>query len=152
MPFDFLFPHRAKDTPEPREPRLGISPEAPRPPPKMRIPQLRAPDHTAWSLFMSPRQMANWVHEMYMAGVIDWQEYLAAMPTELHPDYNLTVGALTGEPARPDHPRDMLREWEEKLAFAKRHSDGYADGVRRAERIVALLRRQARPEPWRTGG
>jgi hypothetical protein len=150
MPFDFLFPRRSrvKETPELREPRLEMPPDTPRPPPKQRVPQLTSPTHMAWSHYMSPRQMANWAHEMYMAGAMNWQEYLVAMPAELHPDYDLTVGALTGEPARPDHPRDMLVEWEEKLAFVKRHNDWDADGVRRTERIVTLLRRQAKPQPW----
>jgi len=101
---------------------------------------------------MSPRQMADWAHEMYMAGAMNWQEYLTAMPSELHPDYDATVGALTGERARPDHPRDMLREWEEKLAFVKRYNEWDADGVRRTERIVTLLKRQGKPQPWNQAG
>ena len=150
MSFDFLFPRRsrAKDWPEQREPRLRILQDAPRPPPKRVAPQLTAPAHMAWCHHMSPRQMADWAHEMYMAGAMNWQEYLTAMPSELHPDYDSTVGALTGERARPDHPRDMLREWEEKLAFVKRYNEWDADGVRRTERIVTLLKRQEKPQPW----
>jgi hypothetical protein len=91
---------------------------------------------------MSPRQMADWAHEMYMAGWLSWDEYLAAIPTELHPDYNRTVGALTGQYAEPDMPRDMVREWESRLDFVRRHNPKTDVQVKRTERIVSLLRDQ----------
>lgn len=148
MTFDFLLPRRSR-LKSWQEPTLEVPPlsPAPRPLPKKPAPQLTPPHHMAWSTHMSPRQMADWAHEMYIAGALSWQEYLTAVPSELHPDYDATIGALTGEPARPDHPRDMLQEWEEKLAFIKRHNDWDDDGVRRTERVVVLLRRQARPQP-----
>ena len=94
---------------------------------------------------MSPRQMADWAHEMYMTGWIGWDEYRAAIPTELHPDYDATVGALTGEPAEPDRPRDMVREMEERLEFARRHFENKTQ-MRGLERIVSILRWQASPQ------
>lgn len=36
---------------------------------------------------------------------------LANQP-ELHPDFNRTIGALTGRRAAPDRERDCLAEWE----------------------------------------
>lgn len=95
---------------------------------------------------MSPRQMADWAHEMYLAGWMTWDEYLAAIPAELHPDYDTTVGALTGQMAQPDRPRDMVKEWEEKLDFARRYNPDGNTQVRRAERIVTLLRWQKMPD------
>jgi len=157
MTFDFIFPRRNRDKawPAHQEPTIEVPPMSPVLPPKATAkssaPQLNAPRQSAWGQYMSPRQMADWAHEMYMAGAMNWQEYLTAVPSELHPDYDSTVGALTGEPARPDHPRDMLREWEEKLAFIKRYNDWDADGVRRTERVVTLLKRQSRPQPQRAG-
>ena len=100
---------------------------------------------------MSPRQMANWAQEMYLAGALSWQEFRAAIPAELHPDYNRTVGALTGQRAQPDKPRDMLKEWEDRLSFVRRHIVWDEGELRRAEHIVALLRRQANPSQWANG-
>lgn len=89
---------------------------------------------------MSPRQLAEWAHEMYLSGALTWDEYrLAGFPAELHPHYNATVGALTGRPAAPDQPRDMVKEWEEKLAFYHRHNPSIDPQIRRTEKILALL-------------
>lgn len=91
---------------------------------------------------MTPRQLAQWAHEMYLAGALNWQDYLfAGFPAELHPEYNRTVGVLTGRRAQPDWPRDMVKEWEDKLAFARRHNDPCDGSVRRAEKVLTLLRR-----------
>lgn len=89
---------------------------------------------------MSPRQLAEWAHEMYVSGALDWQEYrFAGFHAELHPDYNKTVGALTGQFATPDRPRDMIREWEDRLAFFHRHNAPQDPQVRRVEKVLALL-------------
>lgn len=89
---------------------------------------------------MSPRQLAEWAHEMYLSGALNWQEYrFAGSHAELHPDYNSTVGALTGQPAAPDRPRDMVREWEERLAFFHRHNPPQDPQIRQVEKVLALL-------------
>lgn len=94
---------------------------------------------------MTPRQMAGWMHELYLAGEIDRREYEMAIPTEMHPAYNRTVGALTGRAAAPDAPRDMIAEWEERLAFLQRHAGRFGDPehLRRTKRILELLTRAA---------
>ncbi len=93
---------------------------------------------------MSPRQLGDWAHDMYLAGALSWEDYcLVGFPAELHPDYNRTVGALTGRMAQPDAPRDMVEDWEERLAFTLRHHNPLAIEVRRVERVLSLLRRQA---------
>jgi len=131
---------------EPREPHFTASakPAANSSEP----PALAAPLTRAEVRNMSPRQMSAWAHEMYLAGALGWKEYQAAIPAELHPNYNRTVGALTGEMAAPDRPRDMVQEWEERLAFFRRHNAWDASEVRCTERIVTLLRRQADPGQW----
>lgn len=92
---------------------------------------------------MSPRQWSEWAHEMYLCGSLDWRDYrFAGIHTELHPDYDATVAALTGRPAGPDRPRDMIREWEDRLAFFLRHSSPDAPHVRSAEKILGLLHAQ----------
>ncbi|MTJ79806.1 MAG: hypothetical protein F8N37_02125 [Telmatospirillum sp.] len=89
---------------------------------------------------MSPRQLADWAHEKYLLGQLSWQDYLVAgFHVELHPDYNATIGALTGEVATPDRPRDMVREWEERLAFFSRHNTPDDPLVRRVSKILSLL-------------
>ncbi len=99
---------------------------------------------------MSPRQMAEWAYELYLSGALTWEEYcIAGFPAELHPEYNRTIGALTGVSAQPDWPRDMVREWEERLAFARRHHTTVGADVRRTEKIVRLLYRHAGVEPAR---
>ena len=91
---------------------------------------------------MSPRQLAEWAHEMYVCGALNWQEYrFAGFHAELHPDYNATVGAVTGQQAGPDRQRDMIREWEDRLAFFHRHNAPQDATVRRAEKVLALLYR-----------
>ena len=156
MPLDFLFrrsdPRRndwrgVRQTHEPRLelPRPAVPALAPpRPPlPQPAVAGAPMPESEIEVRNMSPRQMAHWAHEMYMIGWINWDEYRAALPAELHPDYDATIGALTGERAQPDRPRDMVREWEERLAFAHRHSAADDGEARKLHRIVALLRWQA---------
>lgn len=88
---------------------------------------------------ISPREFANVMHELYLSGLLTWAQYrVVGFPSELHPDYDSTIGALTGEKAEPDKPRDMVAEWEKRLEFERRYSAGTAD-VRGTERILAIL-------------
>lgn len=92
---------------------------------------------------MSPRQLADWAHEMYLCRMLSWEEYcMAGFPPELHPHYNRTVGALTGKLAQPDAPRNMIRVWEEKLSFMLRYYDADEPDVLRVEKLLRLLRQQ----------
>jgi len=73
-------------------------------------------------------------------GVLAYEDYeLLAFQPELHPDYNMTVGALTGEPACPDLARDYVSMWEERLNFERRYNPQNTALVRKNERIVNLL-------------
>jgi hypothetical protein len=102
---------------------------APLPPPKPRF-DLRS---------VSPRRFAEIAHELYIEGTLRWQEYqLVGFPSELHPAYASTIGALTGERADPDRPRDMLGQWESRVDFMRRFQD---HGLRHAERAVEILRK-----------
>ena len=95
---------------------------------------------------MSPRQMAELSMDLYVGGILSYDEYaLLAFQPELHPDYDATVGALTGEKAAPDQPRDYVREWEERVVFERLHNADDATRVARAERILAVLQRIDRP-------
>ena len=59
--------------------------------------------------------------------------------------YDKTVGALTGEPAQPDRPRDFVRAWDEQLQFELRHGAGDSQVVRQTARIRDVLRQLAEP-------
>jgi len=93
---------------------------------------------------MSPRQLADWAHDMYLCRMVSWEEYcMAGFPPELHPQYNRTVGALTGKLAQPDTPRNMIRVWEERLSFMLRYYDADEPDVQRVEKLLRLMRQQA---------
>ncbi|MEG3620190.1 hypothetical protein V5T82_17125 [Magnetovibrio sp. PR-2] len=91
---------------------------------------------------MSPREMQNLSLDLYVSGVLAWDEYedLAFQP-ELHPDFGRTIGALTGERPLPDQPRDFIREWEQKLDFERRFAPAKSRAKERALRILSVLRR-----------
>ncbi|MBC7951799.1 MAG: hypothetical protein H7Z12_08295 [Rhodospirillaceae bacterium] len=113
------------------EPILALPPPQPSPLPRHDLRRV------------SPRRFAEIAHELYLEGWLHWAEYQqVGFPSELHPDYDSTIGALTGEKADPDRPRDMLGEWEKRVDFMRRFSDR---DVRHAERAVDILRRQAEP-------
>ena len=162
MPLDFLFrrseprrddfrdlaPPRLREPPRLEPPRAieSARDERPRlPPPLVQGAPLPVLDEGIRVRAMSPRQMQHWAHEMYMTGWIGWDDYREATPAELLPGYDQTVGALTGEPARPDHPRDMLAEMEERLDFARRHFIDDDEKLRGLMRIVAVMRWQDEP-------
>jgi hypothetical protein len=161
MKFDHLFSRRdAASTRRPRdEPRFAPA----------GLPALPEPDDSATSFAtpssstpsglrgrtngridprrLSPRQLADWAHEMYLCRQLNWDEYcLAGFPAELHPHYNRTVGALTGSLAQPDAPRNMLRVWEERVSFALRYFDPEEPEVLRSEKILQLLKSQIPPK------
>ena len=96
---------------------------------------------------MSPREMQNLSLDLYVSGVLAWDEYedLAFQP-ELHPDFDRTIGALTGERPLPDQPRDYIREWEQKLDFERRFAPTKSRAKDRALRILSVLRRIEPPK------
>lgn len=89
---------------------------------------------------MSPRKMAHLSMDLYVAGIIEWEEHeMLAFQPELHPDYNKSIGALTGEPAKPDHPKDFIEEWERRLTFQRRYNPDNFRRLRRTEHIKNIL-------------
>lgn len=95
---------------------------------------------------LTPRQMADFSLDIYAAGVIPYEEYsVLAYQPELHPNYNRTVGALTGEPAAPDSPRDFIELWEDRLSFELRHGAQNSKAVVQTERILGILKQISNP-------
>lgn len=121
------------------------APPIPAPPPAPVLalppPREKRPRHDLRNI--SPRRFAEIVHELYVEGSLRWAEYqLVGFPSELHPQYDSTIGALTGQKAEPNRPRDLLAEWENRVDFMRRYDD---PGLRVAERALDVLRRQAEP-------
>ena len=95
---------------------------------------------------LSPRQMAGLGMELYALGVVSFEEYgLLAFQSELHPDFDRTIGALTGEKADPNRKRDFLAHWEARADFERRHNPSTSQRVRRAGHIAAVLRQISQP-------
>ncbi len=94
----------------------------------------------------TPRNMAELSLELYVLGFIDWDEYaMLAFQSELHPDFDRTIGALTGEKADPDRPRDFVAWWEERFAFERTYNPNDRQLLDRTLRIVNLFREMDAP-------
>ncbi len=90
---------------------------------------------------MTPREMQEYSQDLYAAAIICFEDYEAlAFQPDLHPDFNRTIGALTGEKAAPDRPRDFIRRWQDRLSFAQRYYPSNATEVRQAHRILEALK------------
>lgn len=120
------------------------------PPPRRDLPALPPPfppeAESGWDTrCISPRDFAEMAHELYVEGVFSWEDYcLVGFPSELHPDFDTTIGALIGARAEPDRPRDMLAQWEQRVDFERRYNRD-AREVRRAERVLHILHHNGRP-------
>ena len=89
---------------------------------------------------MSPRKMVKLSLDLYVAGIIGWEEHkMLSFQADLHPDYSKTIGALTGEPAKPDHPKDFIEEWERRLAFQRSYNPDNVRRIRRTEHIKNIF-------------
>jgi len=95
---------------------------------------------------ISPREVAKLGFDLYVAGVLKWDEYSDfSFQAELHPEFDKTIGALTGEKARPDAKRDFIKVWEDKYSFSSRHGGSHSDVAKRALHILSILRRIESP-------
>ena len=95
---------------------------------------------------MSPREAAKLGFELYAAGIFKWDEYSDfSFQAELHPEFNKTIGALTGESARPDTKRDFIKVWEDRYRFASRFKWPDLGAPERALHILSVLRRIENP-------
>lgn len=89
---------------------------------------------------MPPRGMQDYSENLYAAGVISFEDYEAlAFQPELHPDYTKTIGALTGEAAQPDRPRDYIQQWRDRVDYTQRYYPANSEPVRQALRIHEAL-------------
>lgn len=98
-------------------------------------------DDSIHATHMSPRQMLEFSENLYAAGLVSFDDYEAlAFQPELHPDFDKTIGALTGERAAPDRPRDFVDDWGKRLDYAQRYYPANSSEVRQAQRIHEALK------------
>lgn len=91
---------------------------------------------------ISPRQVADMSIDLYASGILSWEEYSElAFQAELHPDFDRTIGALTGERAMPNRRRNFVAVWVERLAFEMKYNTHQPKRIERARHIVAVFRR-----------
>lgn len=110
---------------------------------------LPAPSERGNVRSMTPRELADFSYNMYMDGTFTWDEYkMVGFPSELHPDFDKTIGQLTGENAQPDRPKDMVIAWQQRVEFEEKYSSDNPEVVERARRVLDVLRWQdLPPEP-----
>ncbi len=95
---------------------------------------------------ITPFAFAGLAYELYMVGELTWEEYLlVGFPSDLHPRFNETIGALTGEIANPGRPKDMLADWEDRLDFLTRYQP-LARRTHLSKRILDVLSRYHRDD------
>ena len=105
------------------------------------LPPPRGGDNVPDVRHLTPREMQEYSQDLYAAAVICFEDYEAlAFQPDLHPDFNRTIGALTGEKAAPDRPRDFIQRWQERLSFTQRYYPSNATEVRQAHRILEALK------------
>jgi len=91
---------------------------------------------------LTPRQMSALCGELFLATMISCDEYLMiAFQPELHPDYDRTIRALTGEAAEPNRPRDYIRRWTDRLEFERKYNADDHGLIERTRNILSVLRR-----------
>ena len=89
---------------------------------------------------MTPRQMVDFSYDIYVLGHLSWDQYAElAHQSELMPNFNQTIGALTGERAEPDRPRDYIVHWRRRLEFETRYLADDPRIIARAQAILDLL-------------
>ena len=90
---------------------------------------------------MTPREMQDYSQNLYAAGVISFEDYEAlAFQPDLHPDFERTIGALTGEKPQPDRARDFVRQWSDRVDYTQRYYPQSSNEVRQAHRILEALK------------
>ena len=89
---------------------------------------------------ISPREMVDLSFDLYFAGYLPRDQYAQlAFQSELMPNFDDTIGALTGEKARPDRARDYTNVWRRRLKFEMDHKSDDPRIIERTRLILELL-------------
>ena len=100
---------------------------------------------------MTPREMVDFSFDLYVTGFLTREQYCdLAFQSELMPNFDATIGALTGERADPDRPRDYMAIWRARLAFETQYGADHPRIVERTAKILNLLQslKPARKHPF----
>ncbi|NQV57020.1 MAG: hypothetical protein HQ503_14265 [Rhodospirillales bacterium] len=90
--------------------------------------------------WITPRQMADLSFDLYFSGHLSREQYAElAFQSELMPNFNQTIGALTGKRAEPDRPRDYTEIWHQRLEFEMEHLPNDSRILERTRKIIDLL-------------
>ncbi|WP_135076879.1 hypothetical protein [Terasakiella sp. SH-1] len=90
---------------------------------------------------LSPREMGDFSLDLYIDGVLSYDEYsMLAFQPEMHPRFEDTIGALTGEHSEPDRPRDYVQEWQERYDFEQRYPSENPKTLNQIDRILGVLK------------
>lgn len=95
---------------------------------------------------LTPREMVDVSLDLYIEGDLSFSEYsLLAFQPELHPDFENTIGALTGERADPDSTRDYVQDWQDRSDFEQRYPSEDKRIVKQIDRILSVLTKISPP-------
>jgi hypothetical protein len=88
----------------------------------------------------TPREIAQLAMDLYLDGTLGFEDSaMLGFQPDLNRRFGATIGALTGQPAAPDSPRDYIALWEARLAFERRFNPAAAAVQQRMARILATL-------------
>ncbi len=89
---------------------------------------------------ISPREMVDLSFDLYFAGYLPRDQYAQlAFQSELMPNFDDTIGALTGEKANPDRARDYTKVWRQRLKFEMDHKSDDPRIIERTRLILKML-------------
>ncbi len=89
---------------------------------------------------ISPRAMVHLSTELFVSGYLTLDQHAdLSFQSEMMPNFDLTIGALTGEKAEPDRPRNYAEIWRLRLEFEKNHIIDDERIVIRTQKILDLL-------------
>lgn len=101
--------------------------------------------------YITPREMVDLSLDLYAIGFLTREQHRAlAFQSELMPNFDATIGALTGERADPDRPRDYTAIWRARLAFETQYGADHPRIVERTTKILKLLQslKSANKDPF----
>ncbi len=89
---------------------------------------------------ISPRNMVELSHDLFSSGHLTKDQHdVLSFQSELMPNFDVTIGALTGEPADPDRPRDYTEIWRQRLEFERKYAENAERIISRTQKILDLL-------------
>lgn len=90
---------------------------------------------------ITARELVRLGRELYIAGHLNDEELaLLTRQPDLHPAFDRTIGALIGERANPDRPRDAIAWWDARLQFYRAYPHEGAAPLDQIGHVLDILR------------